>query len=217
MFAHKFRSNEALVDKESLFRFLQLCECGYRVKAGCDDSVIQTRFAGITPSEEFKAGAGGIVDGLTRKFCIGNKVAMVDVRGVLLGGGPDVVETCLHVKGDFYVGFVAGVIVVLKFGGKTLACAGFTNVSNAFAGIGDVYVLLASHDYGVLRPREAFPAATKATSRALELDPRLRREQALCALRDDRVVLDDQDPGAGHAAPPRRAGNQPARPHFLCG
>jgi serine/threonine-protein kinase len=41
----------------------------------------------------------------------------------------------------------------------------------AYAGIGDVYSLLGSHDYGVLPPETAFPAAKRALKRALELDP----------------------------------------------
>lgn len=41
----------------------------------------------------------------------------------------------------------------------------------AYTGLGDVYSLLAAYDYGVLPPREAFPKAKSALSRALQLDP----------------------------------------------
>ncbi|MBW3627702.1 MAG: tetratricopeptide repeat protein [Gemmatimonadetes bacterium] len=41
----------------------------------------------------------------------------------------------------------------------------------AYTGIGDVYSLLGSHDYGAVPPAEAFPAARRALARALELDP----------------------------------------------
>jgi TolB-like protein/DNA-binding SARP family transcriptional activator len=42
----------------------------------------------------------------------------------------------------------------------------------AHVGLADVYALLASPDYGVLPPKEAFPRARAELSRALELDPR---------------------------------------------
>lgn len=48
----------------------------------------------------------------------------------------------------------------------------------AYLGIGDVYSLLGAHDYGVLPPAVAFPAAKRALGRALELDP---HSAAACA------------------------------------
>jgi serine/threonine-protein kinase len=41
----------------------------------------------------------------------------------------------------------------------------------AHVGLADVYALLASPDYGVLPPKQAFPLARAELSRALELDP----------------------------------------------
>jgi TolB-like protein/DNA-binding SARP family transcriptional activator/Tfp pilus assembly protein PilF len=52
----------------------------------------------------------------------------------------------------------------------------------AYAAIAEVYALLGAYDYGVRRPRDAYPAARAAAERALELQPDLAEAYTALAM-----------------------------------
>ena len=55
------------------------------------------------------------------------------------------------------------------------------NYAPAYAGLADSYSVLGSHDQGALAPKEAFPKATAAANRAIEIDETLAEAHAALA------------------------------------